>query len=579
MPPVIDTVPSDFAEELHRLFVQRTQVCLWLGVVFFPLFALLDFIYCRPFFWLFLGYRLGFVALLVFLLLLLRHAPVRQFSRSIMWSAMLLGVLVIALMTVHQGGFVSGYYVGILLMIAGGFSVLPLTVPQSALLGGLMYLVYALTVFLAAAPLDTTSLVALANNSFFFFAIVIITSVQCYDEIQITIRSLRAQKSLRAILAELKLYTGSLERLVRKRLEMLEESDLKFLDLYNTLPDLVVLINGEGIIRMVNQHGAAMLDQPAEHLEGTSIFEYLPMHERGLFAERVIDQINKGEVISGEQLQLVTPQGHQLEVELSGNQVTLPGTSRHYQLIIRDITATKEIERQVLQSAQLLDTSRQTAIFGLARLAECRDDSTGAHLLRIREYTRILAVELSSYPEMKQVVTEKFIEDLCLSSVLHDIGKVGIPDAILLKPDLLSPEEFATMQQHCLFGSDALNAAGNGAGGLSFLQMGQEIALNHHERWDGTGYPNGLSGVEIPLTARITALADVYDALTSSRTYKPAYNHEQARMLIVQESGRQFDPMIANAFLKREQEFKAARRDLLIRAIPQPGGAEVHGQH
>ena len=134
------------------------------------------------------------------------------------------------------------------------------------------------------------------------------------------------------------------------------------------------------------------------------------------------------------------------------------------------------------------------------------------------------------------------------------------------------------MQQHCRYGSNALAAAGRDAGGLSFLQMGQEIALNHHERWDGTGYPNGLVGIEIPLTARITALADVYDALTSSRTYKPAFNHEQARMLIVQESGRQFDPLIVNAFLRREQDFKAARRDLLIRTSPQPVEPDTYGR-
>lgn len=578
MPSVHTTSAADFAEEMHDLFVQRTHVCLWLGVVFFSLFALLDFLYCRPLFMLFLGYRLGFVALLVFLLLLLRHAPVKKYSRSIMWSAMLLGGWTIALMTVHQGGFFSGYYVGILLMIAGGFSVLPLTVGQSLLLGGLMYLVYVFTVVLTAPPLDAASLVALANNSFFFVVIVITTTVQCSDEFQVTIKSLRAKQSLRAILAELKHYTDNLERLVRKRLEMLEESDLKFLDLYNTLPDLVVLIDADGSICKVNQHGAAMLDQTPDQVEGTSIFDYLSLHDHDLLNDRVIGPISRGEGIRSVQLRLITTRKRQLEVELNGNQVLLPGPTRLCQLIIRDITPTKEIERQVLKSAELLDTSRQTAIFGLARLAECRDDSTGAHLLRIREYTRILAVELAGNPEMRSIITDQFIEDLCLSSVLHDIGKVGIPDAILLKPDQLTPQEYATMQQHCLYGSKALAAAGRDAGGLSFLQMGQDIALNHHERWDGTGYPSGLAGIKIPLTARITALADVYDALTSSRTYKPAYNHEQARMLIVQESGRQFDPLIVNAFLRREQAFKAARRDLLLRASLQPVASDTHGR-
>lgn len=578
MPSIAGTEPFDSAKELHELFIQRTHVCLWLGVVFFSLFSLLDFIYCRSFFWLFLGYRLGFVALLVFLLLLLRYPPVRQYSHSVMWSAMLLGTIVITVMTVHLGGFASGYYVGILLMIAGGFSVLPLTVPQSLILGGLMYLVYTVTVSLISLSHGSISVPALANNSFFFFAIILITSVQCYDEIQITVKSLRAKANLRAILTELRLYTDNLEQLVCKRLEMLEESDLKFFDLYNALPDLVVLIDDKGVIRMVNRLGAAMLNQTVENLEETMIFDYLFETDPDVFVKRVIDRINEEGAIRDVQLQMITPRGRRLEVEISGNHIALSQAGMHYHLVIRDITATKKMEREVLKSSQLLDTSRQAAIFGLARLAECRDDCTGSHLLRIREYTRILAVELSGFPEIKGIITAQFIEDLCLSSILHDIGKIGIPDAILLKPDHLSAEEFSIMQQHCLYGSEALTLDDYEKEELGFLKMGQEIALNHHECWDGSGYPNGLSGMQIPLTARITALADVYDALTSSRPYKPAYNHEQARMYIIKESGRQFDPMIVSAFLKREQEFKAARRDLLLHTHPSSITTDTHGQ-
>ncbi|NLX18662.1 MAG: HD domain-containing protein, partial [Desulfobulbus sp.] len=541
-------------------------------------FSLLDFIYCHSFFWLFLGYRLGVVAILVFLLLLLRYPPARRYSQGVMWSAMLLGTIVITVMTVHLGGFTSGYYVGILLMIAGAFSVLPLTVLQSLILGSLMYLVYTGTVFLASSGHGAVSLPALANNSFFFFAIILITSVQCYDEIQITVKSLRAKASLRAILTELRLYTDNLEQLVCKRLEMLEESDLKFFDLYNALPDLVVLIDGKGVIRMVNRLGAAMLDQTVEQLEETVIFDYFFDTGPDVFIERVIDRINTEGAVRDVQLVMTTPRGRRLEVEITGNQIALPHADIHYHLVIRDITSTKKIEREVLKSSQLLDTSRQAAIFGLARLAECRDDSTGSHLLRIREYTRILAIELSGYPELKGVITTQFIEDLCLSSILHDIGKIGIPDAILLKPDHLSPEEYSIMQKHCLYGSEALTITDYREEEPGFLRMGQEIALNHHECWDGSGYPNGLSGIQIPLTARITALADVYDALTSSRAYKPAYNHEQARMYIVKESGRQFDPMVVNAFLKREQEFKAARRDLLLRTNPSSIKADPNGK-
>lgn len=562
------TGSTDFADEIHALFCQRTDICLWLGVVFFSLFSLLDYFYCRPFFGLFFKYRLSFVVVLACLLFLLRYPAVKRHTRTLMFAAMLLGTLSISLMTIKQGGFVSGYYVGILLMIAGGFSVLPLNVLEALFLGCAMYLTYFLTVYFSTRPLDGEAFVSLVNSSFFFFSIIIVTTIQCFDEIQTQLKSLRAKRGLQALHGELKQYTGDLEILVKKRMAMLEESDLKFHDLYNTIQDIVVLIDAEGTICMINHHGTLLLERTTEQLQGALLIAFIPLGSRDFLVNEIIPRLSRNEEVKGMQLQMQTGSGRNLEVEVSGNRVELPGHEAHYQLIIRDISLTKEVERQVIESGQLLDTSRQAAIFGLARLAECRDDNTGAHLLRIREYTRILATELADNPELKQSVTAQFIEDLCLSSVLHDIGKVGIPDAILLKPDRLSAQEFEAMKRHCLFGSSALSSAEKDSESLNFLRMGQEIALYHHEQWDGAGYPKGLSGKDIPLSARIVTLADVYDALTSSRTYKPAYTHEQARMLIVADSGHRFDPAIVNAFLRREQDFIAARRDLLLHAHP-----------
>ncbi|WP_310600067.1 HD domain-containing phosphohydrolase [Desulfobulbus sp.] len=562
------SAPADCSQELHALFLQRTDVCLWLGIVFFSVFSILDYFQSRQFFELFLAYRLCYICFLGALLLFLRTATGTRHARGVMFVAMLCGTLAISLMIVEQGGFISGYYVGILLMIAGGFSVLPLNVTQALVLGGAMYLVYVLTVIIRIHPINGQQLGALISNSIFFLSLVTVTAIQCYDEIQTTIRSLRTKKSLQALHAELKQYTGDLEALVRQRMEMLEESDLKFHDLYATIPDLVVLINPEGTICMVNQHGALLLEQTPEALEGTPLLDCVQPQYRPVLAQKVFARLNRKEPVQGVQLQLQTPSGRTIEVEASGSRVELAEQTDHYQLIIRDISQTKEIERQVIESGQLLDTSRKAAIFGLARLAECRDDNTGAHLLRIREYTRILALELTENPELRHIVTDQYIENLCLSSVLHDIGKVGIPDSILLKPGLLSTEEFETMKRHCQYGSNALASAEYDEEGLGFLRMGEEIALYHHERWDGTGYPMGLSGIDIPLSARIVAVADVYDALTSSRSYKPAFHHEQARTLIVQESGHQFDPAVVNAFLRREGDFKAARRDLLMQTAP-----------
>ncbi len=563
MDAAVQSLPATVADEIQDLLYQRTRICLWLGIVFFTLFTLLDFICCRPFFGLFLCYRLSFVLFLFCALGFLKYPEAKRYTRSIMYLAMLFGALTISMMTIELGGFVSGYYVGILLMVAGAFSVLPLNVFQALFLGGSMYLVYAVTVYLGSQPLDDLEVSSLVNNSFFFFSIVIVTAVQCFDDIQTLLKSLRAKLSLQAMNSELKQYTGNLEELVRQRMELLEESDLKFRDLYNNILDLVLLIDEEGTIRKVNQHGAALLGRTPEELQGKFFTDFVSPRDLADLRIAVISRLHQGEEVRGVQIQMLTKGGRAIDVELSGNWVDIPEQNVHYQLIIRDITATKEMEQRVLESNQLLDTSRQTAIFGLARLAECRDDGTGAHLLRIREYTRILATELADTPEFEHLVTKPFIEDLCLSAVLHDIGKVGIADAILLKPDRLTEAEFEVMKRHCEYGSSALLSAEKDSDSLSFLRTGREITQFHHERWDGLGYPNRLAGTDIPLSARIVALADVYDALTSSRSYKPAYDHVQARQLIVKESGSRFDPMIVNAFLRSEIKFQDAHEKLL----------------
>jgi putative two-component system response regulator len=199
--------------------------------------------------------------------------------------------------------------------------------------------------------------------------------------------------------------------------------------------------------------------------------------------------------------------------------------------------------------------SRDLVIFAMAKLAEFRDKDTGTHLERMREYSRILADELSRWPKYSSMIDGDYVQLIYLTSPLHDIGKVGVPDAVLLKPGRLTPEEFELMKQHSALGGETLRAVAAGRPSAQFLAMAQDIAFTHHERFDGRGYPNGLAGEEIPLCGRIVAVADVYDALRSKRVYKGAFSHQTARDTIVQESGKQFDPEVVQAFLNREDEF------------------------
>jgi putative two-component system response regulator len=202
---------------------------------------------------------------------------------------------------------------------------------------------------------------------------------------------------------------------------------------------------------------------------------------------------------------------------------------------------------------------RDLVIFAMAKLTESRDNETGAHLERMREYSRILAEELSIWPKYRQEVDGDYVQLLYLTCPLHDIGKVAIPDAVLLKPGKLTAEEFEVMKQHTVFGSDTLSSVAHARPEAEFLTMARDIALTHHERYDGHGYPLGLTGEEIPLCGRIVALADVYDALTSKRVYKPAYAHATARSIILDGVGTQFDPDMVEAFQRREQQFIAVR--------------------
>jgi putative two-component system response regulator len=206
--------------------------------------------------------------------------------------------------------------------------------------------------------------------------------------------------------------------------------------------------------------------------------------------------------------------------------------------------------------------SRDVTIFALAKLAESRDSETGAHLERMREYCRLLAEDLATTPRYRQIIDADYVRMIYLASPLHDIGKVGIPDNILLKPGKLTPDEFEIMKQHVAIGGETLEAAIQSHRSAAFLRFASDIVWSHHEKYNGRGYPRCLSGEDIPLCGRIVSLADVYDALTTKRVYKPEFTHQQARDIIVAGRGSDFDPGVVDAFLRKEHEFVAVHRRL-----------------
>lgn len=215
-----------------------------------------------------------------------------------------------------------------------------------------------------------------------------------------------------------------------------------------------------------------------------------------------------------------------------------------------------KLEEMVRDKTSELMITRDVAIETLGSLAEYRDPETGCHIKRTMHYVRLLAEKLQHHPNFKNFLSDEMIEHLWKSAPLHDVGKVGVPDSILLKPGKLTPEEFVEMQNHAVHGRDVLTDSASKLGPNSFLKIAQEMAYTHHEKWDGSGYPQGLKGLEIPVSGRLMAVADVYDALITRRVYKPALTHHQAVDMIRDGSGTAFDPEIVELFLQFEDNFR-----------------------
>jgi putative two-component system response regulator len=214
------------------------------------------------------------------------------------------------------------------------------------------------------------------------------------------------------------------------------------------------------------------------------------------------------------------------------------------------------LEHLVAERTLQLERTKDAVVYSMGALAEARDEETGSHILRTREYVKVLGKTLAKHARYSKVLTNRTIDLIARAAQLHDIGKVGVPDCILQKRGKLTTEERKEMDQHVIYGRDAINNAERHVGATLFTTAAKEIAYSHHEKWDGHGYPLGLAGAKIPLSARMMALADVYDALVSRRYYKPPMSHMEARALILEARGTHFDPELVDAFEECSEAFR-----------------------
>jgi PAS domain S-box-containing protein len=338
----------------------------------------------------------------------------------------------------------------------------------------------------------------------------------------------------------------------------LKISERNYIVLFDTVLSSVVIVDPFGKILNCNYFAEQLYGYKWDEMVGQDFSAVFRVHEQGTSIQDIIGLVNSNK---GRHIETDVPRkakdGTIKFTYASYTALTSTGGELiAYSINERDLTERVRLEKKLKASFDEIKNTQSATILGFARLTEYRDKDTGKHLERIREYTKVLARGLAQLPKYADYITNDYQEDLILSSVLHDVGKVGIDDAILLKSGKLTPEEFEKIKQHSRLGGEALKAVDQELKRESFLTLGKEIAFWHHERWDGTGYPSGKKGEQIPLSARIVALADVYDALVSKRTYKAPLPHEEAVRIITSERGTHFDPEVVDVFIEQQETFR-----------------------
>ena len=343
----------------------------------------------------------------------------------------------------------------------------------------------------------------------------------------------------------------------KKAREALMVSEKKYRNILESIEEGYFEVDLRGNITFLNDSLSRILGYSREELMGMNNREYTTPESAGKIYKEFNKVYKTGKTSGVVEYEAINKNG-----SVKYNEIIISlmldkdGVPMGFRGMSRDVTERLKAEKERRDLENKLHNARAATILGLAKLSEYRDKGTGAHLERIREYAKIIAIEMAELPAYKDHITEKYIDDIYQSSILHDIGKVGIQDSVLLKPGKLNPEEFDIIKRHTVLGGDALADIESQIGERSFLILGKEIAYYHHEKWDGKGYPDGLKGEEIPLSARVVAIADVYDALTTKRFYKEAFTHEKSRGIIISLKGSHFDPDVVDAFLANEKDFK-----------------------
>lgn len=371
---------------------------------------------------------------------------------------------------------------------------------------------------------------------------------------------------------------GELARFKRNHLRAMEEAiQEKTMEIVRTKDFLQGILSSSTLVSVVltdldqnvlfwNTGAENIFGYKANEIVGTKITRLYPADSLSTeTVEQLRSMVQRGTGTVQGKMKQIAKDGRVLTVSLAiSPMLDAFGTIQGILGVGLDVTEETRQQEEIVRLLSLVQKTQEVSIFTLAKLADSRDEETGFHLNRIQQYCRLLCIGLARLPGYRDIVTPGFTDDLYQSSVLHDIGKVAIPDSILKSTEKFGPNERKIMEQHPVVGGRALEEAVTMLGEKSLLTIGMEVAYYHHEHWDGSGYPFGIKGQEIPLSARIVAVADVYDALTTRRRYKRAFSHEETCGLIVEKKGKQFDPDIVGVFQDMAGEFRKVRDKFMV---------------
>ena len=546
-----------YRDELQILHHRRVNYIVLGGSVMTLLFALLDYVTAPDIFLKFLNYRIVVAIIGIFLFWLNSRDKENRFPFWIGFGSFVSVIFVILLMIHQVGGVLCPYYVALIVAIALYATLAPLTVGETLTAGVILLIGYMLSISSSESILPLYT-VQLFSNLFFMVCFILIIATQSWAETVARKSEYLLRKEEDCATSELSQQVELLEEEVKKRSIEQGSLDKRYRQFFNQIADHVVVIKPDGtIVQSNNRFNDRFFS--GKSASGRSLLNRVEDADTPGLQGLVSDMISTGTSLSDVTITLVDGDGSALLMEVNGNVVFRGDLPHGLLLIMRDISTRKEMEQQLYTSLEMKKKTEISAILVLAKLSEFKDVTPLQHLERIREYCKALSEDLAQTEHLKKVLNTRYIEDIYHSSILHDIGKVAIPDEYMAGDAPMVEYEKDLIRRHTLIGGDVIREMEEESKGSGFLTMAKHIAYFHHERWDGTGYPYGLSKREIPLAARIMAVADTYEEMTSMDNGELDTIHKTVVAYIKQNSGAQFDPQIVDSLLNIESEFDKIR--------------------